>query len=834
MFFLLVALFVGSFILSSVFAPKPKIENARASALSDFNFPRANEGSPVPRIYGTVKTKGPNAIYTGDFEAKPVTKKVKTGLFSSKKQIVGYNYKIGLDLAVALGPCVIFRRMFFGTHEVWNGCLTDCASHQVTINLPDLFGGADQNGGVGGKVSFYPGNFNQGQNAYLVSKLGANVPAYVGVAHVVFEHFWFGNSTNIEPVSFEVQHFSNSLGFVGSSYNIMSNGLDANPVEVLYDLYVNNWGNLNVNAALLDVASWKTCAITVYNENNGMSVEIGNPQQGKDISTEILRQINALIYEDPTTGLIKMKLIRADYDITTLPTMGPAQIKSVTNFTKKLWEETFNRVRVKYQDRDRAYMDDAVAIADDFANIRFQGRQLPTELAFPGVKTAALANALAARELSNLNVPLFQAELQANRTSTTLRPGDVFKLSWPEYNIVSMVVRIRKFGLGTKEDGTTSIVVVQDQFSVDATVYGTPVSVGSTYGSQASADITASKVFELPYFLANAAGFTIASGYTRLASFAVKPGGASIDYFFMLDDGSGTDTEALSHAPYSSSAAIVPAVNLADGFANGLIGSLKINNVSNPAILANRTAANVRSGFNLFYVGNEILGYETFVNNGDGTYTLTNVHRALLDTPFEAHSAGAAIFFFDGQEGFVEDNTAVAPVSAYLLDRSITGRSTKAGATINALVPVGRPSLPVPPDLVNLDGSRSLPALKGAGGAVAVTWTERNRTTATIAFEDDAANAAEAGTTYDILLTRQDTGATVASALGVASGYSFAIPATTKTYDGFFNVYAKVAGARSFTPSVFPVTVLGDDARITENGDEFRYTEAEEVRLIEG
>jgi hypothetical protein len=86
-----IAAFVVGLIASLFLAPKPKIENARASTLSDLNFPRAKEGDPKPWFVGKVRNKGPNTLWAGDFEARPIKKKVKTGLFSSKKQIVGYN-----------------------------------------------------------------------------------------------------------------------------------------------------------------------------------------------------------------------------------------------------------------------------------------------------------------------------------------------------------------------------------------------------------------------------------------------------------------------------------------------------------------------------------------------------------------------------------------------------------------------------------------------------------------------------------------------------------------------------------------------------------------------
>jgi hypothetical protein len=830
--FFFAALFVGAFILSAFFAPKPKIENARASSLSDFKFPRAKEGDPVPRGYGTYKTRGVNVIDQCDFEAEPIKKKVKTGLFSSKKQIVGYKYKIGLALGVALGPCVTFRRMFFGKHEVWNGCLTSCAPGSFTIDLPDLYGGQDRNGGVGGTVSFYPGTFDQPQDSYLVSKRGANVPAYVGIAYAVFNKFYFGNSANIEPISFEVAHFSNTLG-IPLNKHILANGLDANPIEVLYDLYVNDWGNLNIDTSLIDDLNWIEAAETLYDENNGISVEIANPQQGAEVTKEILRQINGFVYQDPSTGLIRIKLLREDYDIETLPTYGPSEIKSVTNFTKKLWKDTFNRVRVKYTDRARSYKEDAVAVESDFANIRFQGQVRATEIAMPGVYVAELAQAIAARELANLNVPLFQAELVSDRSAVALYPGAVFKLSWPEYNIVSMVVRVRKFGLGTKDNGAISMFVIQDEFAIDATVYGVPApnpADDEDYGPQ---DIEDYALFELPYFLTVQADLPTNEGYTYYNAFAAKPGAGSIDFFVMVEDGDD-DIEVLSNAPYSENARLLSSIGKYAGFETGVIPVVEVGLITSLDTLEQSDAAGLRTGVNLCMIGNEFFAFETYVDNGSSSVSLLNVRRALLDTTYEAHDAGDVVFFFDGQEGFLEDELAVAPFDAYLLDRSIGGRSTEAGATVNELDPAPRWFLPAPPDYVELDGDRTLPQIFDAGASVDVSWFERNRLDAEIAFEDDATDADEAGTTYDIELRRVADASLVDDVIGAVSPESFAIPASTGTYDAEFWVYSVRDGERSFTPAVFPVTIVGSAAalRIVEEGD-YRETEDGELRAEE-
>jgi hypothetical protein len=522
------AAFIIGFIFTAFFGPKPHIENARAAKLSDFSFPRSREGDPVPRIYGTVKSTGVNTIGVCNFKAVPITVKVKTGLFSSKKQITGYKYYIGLDAAICLGPGVVLRRIWYGKNLIFAGCLYrgDCVVREY-IDLPELLGGKDQNGGIGGWLAFYCGNYDQAANAYLQTNLataGDTFPSYPGVSHIVFEDFYWGNSSNIDTIAVEVSYFSNSLELLDEKF-VMPNGLDANPVEVLYDLYVNDWGNLGVTDPIFNLGNWRTVAYAIWDEGNGFSAEIANANTGADLTKEILRQINATIYTDPSTGEINIVLMRQDYDVSLLPVLGPNEIASLNNFTKKLWKDTFNRVRISYKDRDNDY-NSAIATADDFGNIRYQGRMKATDVSYPGVYNGALANTLAARDLSNLSVPLYQGDLTLDRTHTDLLPGGVFVLVWPEYNIAGIVVRINKMSLGSRKDGKVTMSVVQDEFASDAIVFGNPTGAGLTDGRPTNDPATAivtRKVKECPYFLAQAVGLAVGSTQSVIMVAAQAP-----------------------------------------------------------------------------------------------------------------------------------------------------------------------------------------------------------------------------------------------------------------------------------------------------------------------
>lgn len=813
MFFVIT--FLVGFLLTAFFGPKPKIENAKAASLSDFNFPRADEGDPVPRWYGTNKFKGSNTIWQGDFESKAITKKVKTGLFSSKRQTIGYKYYVGLDLAVCLGPGFVFKRLWLGKYEIWNGCLfAGNCQNIIDINLPELFGGQDKNGGVAGQIALYCGDYDQVQDSYLISKIDNDVPAYVGVAHMVFRKFYWGNSANIEPVYVEGSYFTNSLN---TYFNVMPNGLDINPVECLYDLYVNGWGNLAIDPALINAPQWRLAAQKVFNEGNGMSIIVGNSNTGADVSKQILKQINGTIFQNPSTGLFDLVLIRQDYVLADLPVLGPAQISSVNNFTKKLWNETTNRVRVKFTDRSQGYKEDTVAQADDFANIRFQKRINAAEFAFPTIFDADLANTVAARELANLNVPLYQCELTADRSEVDLLPGQPFVLNWPEYGIQSVVMRVRKMGLGSLSDGKVTFGVVQDEFASDAVIIGKP-STSTTPPADYTAKAITEINFELPYWLKATAGFSLDAGKSHFAFLATKPSVYSLGYNFVVNDGT-ENVEVLTREPYTPNAKLAAPLAKLAGFETGVVAEVLINNVSDASFFTNAAGIDtVRAGHGLFYLNGELLAYATAEDNGDGTWTLGEVHRALVDTAWTGGAAGDRLYIVRDQIGFLPDD---GDIGGRLQDVTGAGGFSLADAPFVALAGTGRADRPYPPDYFTANGERSLEPVT-SGDVVTLEWRNRNRLTnpAVMKFEDDADEVPEDGTTW-VVKVEDETGTEVFSADAPTPTFDLTIT-DEMTGNSTVLVWAKLGDVLSYAPSPFPVTVgdfvLVDGEQLTIDG----------------
>jgi hypothetical protein len=102
-FWLTFFLFVGFTAISELLRPKPKFGAPAASGIGDFNIPTAEEGRPIPIVFGTCRIAGPNIVWYGDLLVRPIRKKVKTGLFSSTRITTGYRYYLGMQMVLCHG-----------------------------------------------------------------------------------------------------------------------------------------------------------------------------------------------------------------------------------------------------------------------------------------------------------------------------------------------------------------------------------------------------------------------------------------------------------------------------------------------------------------------------------------------------------------------------------------------------------------------------------------------------------------------------------------------------------------------------------------------------------
>lgn len=740
--------FIVAFLLVAVLSPKPNIENAKAAKFGDLQFPRSKFGDPLPLFWGTVRQKSPITLWYGDYRPEPITTKVKTGLFSSKRVTTGYKIYIGIDCLLAIGPSVVLKTIWADNKLVWQGTLT---GGDIYINLPDLFGGTEKSGGLVGTVTFYNGSYNPNQDPYLISKIGPNVPAYNAFARALFKSFYIGTQTTPKAFSFEIQKLTTALH---ATYSKMPNGLDANPMEIAYDAIVSKYGKLGNLEADLELTSFVNCAQTLYNEGLGMSLLVQSAITGKDLLEEVFRVADGVLYQDPATSKIIAKLIRDDYDVNTLLVLDESSILKLSNFQKTTWENTFNQCRVTFKDRLNSY-DDSVGIEQDYANIAFQGRIKSTELSMPSVKDSTVASKIANRQLSILSVPLYKCDIVANRKAQKLRPGDVFVLNWNAYYLSQMVMRVTKIDLGDLTDNKIKITAVQDRFSVGDSTFAIPEIPSWTPITTSANPITVYKVWVPPCFLTFANESDLLSNFDtngRFHIFANPPSNASLSYDVLeSQDAFITNFLSVADVSYNGSGLLLNAYSnsIASTDRHDIGSTLVVTNISDLAIANLHNSANLAeavANVSLLLINNELFLYVGFTNNGNGVVTFNNVYRGILDTIPASHAQNDRVWFISGNDNLIPELIPTSAVRSFkLLDKTVSNKYDSTLASSFNGTMTNRASYPLPPQYLTIAGSRTPGPFTGAT-TLAVAWKNRSRLDTILRVYNDSVENRETGT----------------------------------------------------------------------------------------
>lgn len=732
------ALFLVNFLLAQVLTPKPKQENSRPQGLDAGSIPKADSGVPIPYIFGRVRLRAPNVLWYGNFFSLANSKKVKTGIFSSENIITSYNYHIGLHLGLCLGPGVKLYRVYSDKKLLFSEPAGISGGSSFVINKPSCYGGVSAGGGFTSTVDFYGGETSQSQNAYLAANVDPNVPAYVGISYLVFESAYIGTSPSLRPINVEISRYPNNLGLADSKI-----GEDLNPMEILYSILTEKWGGVNLAASSIDLASFTAAAATLLAESHGMSLILSTAQQAKDAISEVLRQVDGLLYQDPETGKITVKLVREDYVVSSLPLFDPSNVEEIVTWSRTGWQETTNQVRVQFTDRDRLYAT-STAFAQDMANIAVQARIRSASLSFPACTEGAVALTLATRELSQMSVPLYQATVKANRNATVLRPGSVFRLTWPDYGLTDVVMRVQRYDLGELVQGHIVMDCLQDKFSAANPLFADPETSLWQPLDRTAPELTESNVFEAPYYVVDQADvypflylsesgtFQFKPDSSWLIGFARAPLSSFVQGYDLrtsYDSFVADSTYDLERVPVPRSFKLVDAVGYWQGMENGLLTRFKVGSLQPPDWVPTAASSSfIKSrGYNLAVIEGEFFAWESVTNNGDGTWMLNNVRRALLDSQFQSHVVNSVAFLLDASNWLSKNPHADTDTFDYRL-LSFTDSDEKDLSTV-ASTPITmqqRYDSPYPPDYLEISSVRPLNEMIGQT-SISLAWRHRNR-----------------------------------------------------------------------------------------------------------
>lgn len=613
-------------------------------------------------------------------------------------------------------------------------------------------------------------------------------------------------------------------------------GIDANPAHIIYECLTNTAWGMGSPTTALDYDSFDTASQTLYAEAFGLSMLWTRQSTIQDFVQEVLDHIQGVLYVEPTNGLLTLTLIRGDYDAGTLNELTPDNA-DLSGFSRKLWGEIVNEISVTWTNPDNEQ--EETVTAHDIASIAMQSGVVSDSRNYYGVRKAWLAQQLAWRDLRSAGQPLASCDAEVDRTQWQLRPASVVKLTWPEYGLSEIVMRVMSIDYGRPGDPSIKLSLVEDVFGLDIGSYEDPPSSEWEDPTAEPQAMEFVDIFTMPLFFARqstVAAFVDSPEYPEVVAGILASTSSSDTYEYQLWDEVALTTGDPEWQNIGTNN-VIGRAQLADEMLAAVTTSAveitgKIGNTS-PVI----------GGFAIIgeagEPGNEI-ALVTAV-----TGSTFDLKRGTLDTVPRTWPTGTPIWFVDESTLF-EDRIvrASAEVVDYkLLSRTSLGLLTLAAAPLEDGTLTERPWLPNRPANVTVAGeaftdqSDPLDVRARSDPWVTVTWAIRNRLDedAVVLAWTDASATPETGqtTTIEVLDLSGDT---LATHDGI-TGTTFDVPDSSFGAEPF--VELRVYSERTDDDGEFVSLQyfshwlwVDRETRLTEDGVT-RQTESGAARLLE-
>jgi len=731
-------------------------------------------------------------------------------------QTIGYHYIMSTLSGLCRGPIDELCAISADDKKAWTGQADD-GSLQA-INVPKLFGGEKEEGGLQGlfrvnmgapdqiipgaesgstigplansgrsplwslTLAFFGGPYPSGTlpdlRALIASKSGGTVSQLRGVVTVWYDGLIASMNPYPKPWKFRLRRTNkgwwNDDPFYPAKAAIYIGAETAggddpttyvkamNPAHILYEICTNpEWGR-GIPRSFMNDASFIYAANTLCDEGFGLCLMWYRKEPIKDFIQTVLDHVGATMYVDRETGLITMRMIRGDYDPNTIPLFTPSTgLLSIEEDTSASSDVTVSEVVCT--GHDPRTNKDIEARSQNIAAWQAQGVANSLPVSYPGIPDKALLQRLADRDLKIHASGLKKYIVRLDRRAWRLPPGAVFRISDPRRNVSNVILRAAEIDDGKMIDGVITVKTMQDVFSLASTSYITPVEGGWTPPVDLPGVITNYDTMEASYRDANRllspADFNTITEDDAFVAGMAAPTDGGYQYVFSAKADGETDYGTASPFGYTPTFTITSTITPLD---------------------TTFTIANVigepPSVGEALRVGDEIMRVDA-VSDLDLT-----VARGCVDTIPQTHSVNARGWCID-DEMSTDGRTYVTGdiVDSQFQSKTVAGTLSETLASHDTVTMIGRFIRPYPPADVKVDGT-SIYSLSGLYTEPTITFVDRNRVAEAdqLVSHTESGVTAEAGTTYNLVVKLLDN--TVLRTEVISSGWQY--DSTMQTTDG--------------------------------------------------
>lgn len=467
------AFLVGRFVYHRMASWIPERREPQSRQIS---LPRTEEGAPIPLIYGRCRVRNPILAWRED----PVF--AGTSFIVDTFQVNMF-FVVGVPFQSGAGTTRI--------HSVWSG---DTKLDRSLLGAEPTGDGGfeasvvyDNDGAdgvyIGGAMEYLNGKATQtlvddsGTATTTVGQRMSNtgtptlddvlIPGYRGYLSAFLfkssatDQMWsVGDGGSVPAISIEASSYPTGT----AQLNVGQDGIadDANPACVIWDLFTDPMKR-GLPEILFDRPSFEAAAYTLRNEGLGFSLSVEEEMTAEELIQLVLEHIDGAIDINPTTNKVVLKLVRPDFDPSTIPQIDKSNCYQITGFAAGGWSDIANAVRVRYRNRARDYEEDS-ELSTNQGNAVDQEHSDELLLDYPGVTTSTLAILFANREIGARCRPLMKCTAIVDRTFINVMRGDAVRLVWSRPGIASVIFRVADVDRGTLSDGKISLALIQDFF----------------------------------------------------------------------------------------------------------------------------------------------------------------------------------------------------------------------------------------------------------------------------------------------------------------------------------------------------------------------------------
>jgi hypothetical protein len=548
-----------------------------------------------------------------------------------------------------------------------------------------------------------------------------------------------------------------------------------NPAHILYECATNNvWGR-GMPRSFIDHASFTAVAQQLIAEGFGMCIRWNRQEDIDRFVQVIVNTIGGVVYIDRQTGLLKVRLIRADYAPESLPLYTFENgILEIIEDESSASDTTFNEIIVSYIDPVTGRK--GQVRVQNLASFQSLGTMISTTVEYLGVPIPALAMRLAQRDLQANSSDVRRMRIKFDRVGFAFAPADVFRISAPSRGIGNLVLRVGEIEEGPLDDNTITVIAIQDVFSLPATSFVTPQPSYWIPPDRSARIVSERLVGEMTYLdlsenLPPAELAAVPADTGAIKIFAEQPGGASQDYVVSSKTTTESSFVERNIAGFDAGAELVAAIGLRDttfSFKSGSSMELVTAAIGTPIVLVKRGDPTVQE-----YCRLEDIDLLT----GEMT-----VARGCIDTVLHEFKADDKIWFQShAPTTDFRDYSTSEIVQVKLLTRTSSEQLDAAVADTDEVTIGGRQGRPYPPGNLKINDVPYEENIVSTDADQELTWAHRDRITQGNFLLEHAAGSTgpEPGTTYTIrVYDGADPEPT--TSLRTVSG----ITGTSWTYDG--------------------------------------------------